>query len=121
MSLLCTILYRGIHAYFDSENNYCNRVYESGIETELTVNVKKIVEEREKDGKKMDERKEEIVFAYSWLMKVTNIEPSLLLPLVNILVGIMERGLKEGENGETEKKAVIALRCVVERDGLLFF
>jgi hypothetical protein len=83
--------------------------------------VKKIVEEREKDGKKMDERKEEIVFAYSWLKKWKSIESSLLLPLVNILVGILERSVNEERKGEVEMKAALALRCIVEYYSLLFF
>jgi hypothetical protein len=85
------------------------------------VNVKKIIEEREKDGKKLDERKEEIVFAYSWVMKWQRVEYSPLLPLADIVVGIMERGLKEGEKREAEMKAALALRCIVEDWGLLFF
>jgi hypothetical protein len=121
MSLLNMIIYRGISADLYSSNQYHPQVTKSGIETELSLNVKKIVEEREKDEKKMDERKEEIVFAYSLLMKWTSIESSLLLPLANILLGILERGVKEGEKGETEMKAALALRCIVEHHRLLFF
>jgi hypothetical protein len=121
MSLLNKILYRGIRADLYFYNQYYNRINESGIEPELIVNVKKIVEEREKDGKKIDERKEEIVFAYSWVMKQQSIKPSLLLSLANNIVGILERSVKEGEKGEPEMKAALALRCLVEHPGLLFF
>jgi hypothetical protein len=121
MSLLSAILYRGIPAHLTYSNQYYDRINKSGIETELTVNVKKIVEEREKGRKKMDERKEEIVFAYSWLMKGQFITPSLLLSLTNILVGIIERSSKEGEKRDCEMKASLSLRCVVEYSGLLFF
>jgi hypothetical protein len=121
MSLLSVILYRGIPADIYFSNHYYDRINKSGIETELTVNVKKIVEERENDGKKMDERKEEIVFAYSWMMKRHEIDPSLLLPLANILVGIVERSANEEEKGETEMKAALALRCIIETPCLLFF
>jgi hypothetical protein len=121
MSILSKVLYRGIPADIYSSNQYCDPINGSGIETELTVNVKKIVEEREKDGKTMDERKEEIVFAYAWVMKYRSIEPSLVLPLANILVGIMERSVNEEEKGEAEMKAAIALQCIVEDSGLMFF
>jgi hypothetical protein len=120
MSILSAILYRGIHSAIYSGNQYYNRINNSGIETKLTVSVKKIVEEREKDWKKMDDRKEEIVFAYSWLMKCQKIEPSLQLSLANILVGIMERSANEEEKGEAEMKAALALRCIIEDWGLLF-
>jgi hypothetical protein len=121
MSVLSVILYRGTPVGVLNFNQYYHRITKSGIETELTLNVKKIVEEREKDGKKIDERKEEIVFGYSWLMKWRTIEPSLLLPLANIFVEIMEKSVKEEEKGETEMKAALALRCVVENWGVLFF
>jgi hypothetical protein len=121
MSILSAILSRGIPAGFYSSNQYYNRINKSGIETELTMNVKKIVEERENDGKKMDEREEEIVFAYSWLMKGEKIKRPLLLPLTNIVVVIMERSVKEGEKGEDEMKAALALRCIVDEYCLLFF
>jgi hypothetical protein len=121
MSVLNKILYRGISADLGSSNQYFDRIIESGIETEIALNVKKIVEEREKDGKKMDERKEEILIAYSWLMKHEKIDSSLLLPLTNILVGILERSVKEGEKGEAEMKAALALRCIVDYSRLLFF
>jgi hypothetical protein len=85
------------------------------------VNVKTIVERREKDVKKMDERKEEIVFAYSWLMKHEKLDPSVLLPLANIVVGILERSVKKEKKGESVMKAALALGCVVEDWGLLFF
>jgi hypothetical protein len=121
MSILIVILYRGITAGIYSVNHYYDRINQSGIETELTVNVKKFVEEKEKDGKTMDEKKEEIVFAYSWMMKGWKIETSLLLPLANILVGILERSVNEGEKGEAQLKAPLALRGIVEKYGLLFF
>jgi hypothetical protein len=121
MSLLSMIFYQGIPARLYFPNQYYDRINKFGIETELTLNVKKIVEEREKNGKKLDEREEEIVFAYSWMMKGWNIEPFLVLPLANILVGIIERSVNEGEKGEAEMKAAFALQCVVEGYGLLFF
>jgi hypothetical protein len=121
MSILSLILYRGIRADLFSYNQYDDRITKSGVKTEITVNVKKIVEERKKDGKKMDERKEEIVFTYSWLMKYQKIEPSLLLSLTNIVVGIMERSVKEKKKGEIEMKASLALQCIVEYPSLLFF
>jgi hypothetical protein len=121
MSLLSKILYRGIPADRYSTNQYSWKINGSGIETELELNVTKIVVEREKDGKKMEEREEEIVFAYSFLMKWKPIDPSLLLPLANILVGILERCGKEGEKREAEMKAALALRCILEYPGLLFF
>jgi hypothetical protein len=121
MSLLSAIIYGGIPVDIGSFNQYYDRITQSGIETELSLNVKKIVEEREKDGKKMNDREEEIVFAYSWLMKRQEIEPSLVLPLANILVGIMERGVSEERKGEGEMKAALALQCVVENRCLLFF
>jgi hypothetical protein len=121
MSLLSVIIYRGISADIYSGNHYHNQITKSGIETELAVNVKKIVAEREKDGEKMDERKEEILFAYSWLMKDNLIEPSLLLSLVNILVEIMERSVNKEKKGDAEMKAALVLRCIVEYSGLLFF
>jgi hypothetical protein len=116
MSLLSVILYRGIPAGLIYSNQYYYRINESRIETELKLKVKKIVEEREKDGKKIDERKEDIVFAYSWLMKHQEIEPSLWLSLANILLGIVETSVKEGEKEETETKAALALRSLVERN-----
>jgi hypothetical protein len=121
MSLLSVIIYRGISADIYLDNQYYYRITQSGVKTELTRNVKKIVEERKKDGKKMDERKEEIVFTYSWMMKWKSIEQSLLLPLTNILLGIIARSVKEGEKREAEMKAALALRCIVECTGLLFF
>jgi hypothetical protein len=121
MSLLITILYRKFSATPVGSIDYCEQETKSGIGTELTLKVKKIVEEREKDGKKMDEREEEIVFGYSWLEKDQEIEPSVVLSLLNIFMGILERGTKEGENGEAEMKAVFALQCVLEHCCLLFF
>jgi hypothetical protein len=44
-----------------------------------------------------------------------------VFPLANVLVGILERGAKEEEKGETEMKAAIALRRIVEGHCLLFF
>jgi hypothetical protein len=121
MSVLSVIVYRGIPADIGYSNQYYDRITKSGITTELTLNVKKIVEEREKDEKKMDEEKEEIVFAYSWLMKYQYIDPLLLLPLGKILVGIIERSVKEERKGDAEMKAALALQCIVEYGGLLFF
>jgi hypothetical protein len=121
MSILSKIYYRGISTGLGNFNQYFDRINLYGIETELTVNVKKIVEEREKDGKKMDEKEEEIVFAYSWLMKRKDNEKSLVLPLANILVGILERSVKEEEKEEAEMKAVLALQCLFENACLLFF
>jgi hypothetical protein len=44
-----------------------------------------------------------------------------LLPLANILVGIMERGLKEERKGEAEMETALALQYILEHQRLLFF